>query len=139
MASNFKIGATLETMQELDAILAGDFEVDPDWSFAPYSTSVRLGNGQQKGMGFPIARWRWNGMDMTNRELLRNFVGSDLSATVYIQTATNETEELYGEDEVVFRTYEAIMNWPNQDEDFQASAVVSFVLIFTHLIEQVEV
>jgi hypothetical protein len=119
-------------MQTLDSIFVSDGSIDPDWSFQPYSRSIRLGDGQLKGQGFPIAKWRWNGLSDYNRETLRDFVGSNLSATVFIRTATNETNS----GDIVYKNYEAIMNWSDQDEDFQIDKVLGLILVFTHLVLQ---
>lgn len=129
---DFRIGTTLGGMQTLDSILIAEGSVDPDWSFQPYSQSIRLGSGQVKGQGFSIAKWRWNIMSDDNREVLRDFVGDELSATVYIRTATNETID----GEIVYADFQAIMNWPDQDEDFQSDKVLSLIIIFTHLVPQ---
>lgn len=135
MASNFQIATTLGALSSgaLDSILSTQSgDVDPDWSFQPYAQSIRLGNGKTKGQGFPIAKWRWNGMEDVNREVFKAFVGSNLSTDIYIKTATNET--LSGL--VTFKRYLCVMNWPQADEDFQADKVLSFILTFTHMVYQ---
>lgn len=128
----FKIGSTLLGLQDLEDIFYLDGPGEPDWSYQPFSKAVVLGNGQVKGQGFPVAKWRWNGMSALNREILKAFVGSDLSATVYIETATNETSGGV----VVFDQFQAIMRWPAVEEDFQINRVLAFVLIFTNLVPQ---
>lgn len=132
MASEFKIGDTLLGIESLDEILESEISIDPDWSFQAYSTNIRLGNGLLKGMGYPVIRWRWRAMSDANREILKEFVGSNLSAPIYIRSATNETNE----GAITFATYYGVMNWPAQDEDFQADKILDLVIIFTHLVLQ---
>lgn len=135
--SDFKIGLTTSVYDflPLDQFLNTSQDIDPDWSFQPYSASVRLGDGTLQGNGFPVAKWRWNGMSDAHRQLLKSLVGSNLSAQVYIQTATNDVDAY---DAIVFKTFECIMNWPTEDEDFQADKVLGLILTFTHLVEVVE-
>lgn len=119
----------------LDQLLLELDDPDPDWSFQPYSTSVRLANGVLQGNGFPIAKWRWKIMPDTDREILRAMIAPNLSGPVFIRTATNEVD-VYGA--IVFKTYSCIMNWPDTDEDLQADKVLDLLLTFTHLVEVTE-
>jgi hypothetical protein len=131
MASDFMIGTDLVySFLPLDEILT-ETQGDPDWSFQPYSQTQRAGNGQLKGHGFPVAKWRWNAIADIDREALKDFVGADLSAELYIRTATNETADGV----ITFKTFSCILNWPSEDEDFQADKVLGLILIFSHLIE----
>lgn len=134
MSSEFMIGLTTSVYDflPLDTLLDTTASIDPDWSFQQFSTSIRLGDGTLKGVGFPIAKWRWNIMEDLNRQALKAFVGSDLSAQLYIRTATNDVDS-YGD--IVFKSYSCIVNWPDTDEDFQADKVLGLILVFTHLIE----
>lgn len=137
MSSEFKIGTanTIYDFLPLDTLLNTSEGVDPDWSFQPFSTSVRLANGLLRGNGFPIAVWRWNGISLEHRQILRDLIGTDLSAAMYIRTATNEID-IY--DALVYKAYACIMNWPETDEDIQADNTLGLVLTFTHLVEVVE-
>jgi len=137
MPSEFKIGTAnnIYDFLPLDTLLNTSEGVDPDWSFQPYSTSVRLANGILRGNGFPVAVWRWNGLSLTHRQVLRDLIGTDLSAAMYIRTATNEID-IYGD--LVFQAYSCIMNWTDQDEDIQADSDLGVVITFTHLVEVVE-
>jgi hypothetical protein len=138
MSSNFKIGTAnnIYDFLPLDEIFGEPSPGDPDWSFQPFSTSVRLANGILQGNGFPVAKWRWNGMSDPDRQLLRDVVGSNLSAEVYIRTATNEVDDVYGT--IVFKAYSCIMNWTDTDEDFQGDKVLGLIITFTHLAEVTE-
>jgi hypothetical protein len=134
MASEFKLGTDLiSDFQSLDQLLSTSAGIDPDWSFRPFSGSIRLGDGTLQGTGFPIAKWRWNGLSDARRQILKDFADSDLSVSLYIRTATNEVD-IY--DAIVFKTFSCIMNWTEEDEDFQADKVLGLVITFTHLVEQ---
>lgn len=136
MPSEFKIGSanTIYDFLPLDEVFQEPSPGDPDWSFQPYSTSVRLADGTLQGNGFPIAKWRWRGMNDIDRETLRDFVGSNLSAEIYIRTATNETSS----GAIVYKSFFGIMNWTDTDEDFQGDKVLDLIIIFTHLVEVME-
>lgn len=108
-----------------------DIPIRPDWTFKQYATASKLGDGKLKGQGFPIAVWRWNHMTNANREVFRTFC-LDLSATVYIHTPTNESSA----GDLIWKTFQAMMNWTPEDEDKQVDQTIGFILTFTHLIEQ---
>lgn len=137
MPSEFKIGTanTIYDLLPLDQLLNTSRGVDPDWSFQPYSTAVRLGDGRLQGNGFPIAKWRWNAMSEEWRQILKDLIGADLSGAIYIRTATNEVD-VYGDR--VYKVFSCILNWPDTDEDFQTDKVMQLILTFTHLVEEVE-
>jgi hypothetical protein len=133
MASEFQIGTTLLGMQPLDTLLETSQGIDPDWSFKPYSTWTRLANKRKRGNGFPIAIWRWNGLSLSHRQTLRDLISPDLSGPVYIRTATNDIDDVY--EEIVYKTFQAEMNWTEEDEDIQAGSDLGVIITFTHLIE----
>lgn len=137
MSSEFKIGTAnnIYDFLPLDTLLNTSQGIDPDWSFKPFSTSTRLANKQLRGNGFPIAIWRWNGMSQANRQVLRDLIGTDLSAPMYIRTATNEID-VYGD--IVYKAFSCTMNWTPEDEDVQAGNDLGVVITFTHLEEVVE-
>lgn len=137
MASEFKIGTanTIYDFLPIDTLLNTTQGIDPDWSFEDYTSYVDLANGQQRGNGFPRAIWRWNAMDLTNRQVLRNLIASGISAPMYIRTATNDVD-VYGD--LVYKSFSCIMKWPASDEDIQANEVLGLVITFTHLIEVAE-
>jgi hypothetical protein len=138
MPSEFKIGTanTLYDFLPLNELLDTSQGIDPDWSYQPFSASVRLANGILQGNGFPQAIWRWNAMDLANRQILRNLIGTNLSAAMYIRTATNEVDDVY--EDIIYKAFSCIMNWPDEDEDIQADNTVGLVITFTHLVEVVE-
>ena len=137
MPSDFKIGTanTIYDLLPIDELLNTSQAIDPDWSYQPFSVSVRLGDGTLQGNGFPVAKWRWNGMTEVRRQVLKDLIGANLSGTVYIRTATNELD-VYGDR--VYKVFSCVMNWPDTDEDFQTDKVLGLILTFTHLVEEVE-
>jgi hypothetical protein len=138
MPSEFMIGTAnnIYDFLPIDELLqtTESTATDPDWSFEPFTTSVRLANGTLRGNGYPRAVWRWNIMTDANRQTLRDLISTDLSGWVYIRTATNDVD-MYGD--IIFNTYYGIMTWSDQDEDIQADKVLGLVLTFTHLTEVV--
>jgi len=134
MASEFSIGLTTSIY---DFILLEDLldqAGDPDWSFQQYATAIRLGDGTLKGQGFPVAIWRWNFMTNANRDELKDLC-PNLSALIYIRTPTNEID-VYGD--LVWGTFQCIMNWTPEDEDKQVNKTLGLIVTFTHLVEVVE-
>jgi hypothetical protein len=111
---------------------AGDITLRSlEWAFEPYSKYDKLANGQDKGRGFPVARWTFKGLRIEQRENLRDFC-SGPSANVYIRTPTNETS-------AGVRTWDdflGIVHWVQRAE--LASDGLNMVemveLTFTHLV-----
>jgi hypothetical protein len=138
MTSEFQLGLTddIYSFLPLDQLLTPnqDIPVDPDWSFKEFSSAVHLGDGTIQGNGFPSAIWRWNHLSLEHRSILRTLCPA-LSVSCFIRTATGELD-VYGDLE--FKSFSAIMIWPEEDEDIQPQDVLSLVLRFTHLVEVVE-
>lgn len=107
MAHNYEIGTTYVGMENL-----GDLTVPvpaPKGDFVDYSRRVDLGDGTVRGLGFAVGYWRWNnGLTRAQRDQLKAFC-SGASASVYIRTRKNDSEDAYS-------YYTAVMVWP-QEED----------------------
>ncbi len=100
-----------------------------EWEYQPYSRSVILGDGTQRGLGYPRARWLFKGLRPEQRENLKDFC-SALSAEVYIRTPTNETA-------AGVRTWDdfsGILQWTTEPEQVGLNYVEMVELIFTHLV-----
>lgn len=101
-----------------------------EWSFEPYSRYDNLGNGHDKGRGFPVARWTFKGLRLEQRENLRDFC-TGVSANVYIRTPTNETAAGVR----IWDDFLGILHWVQRSE--LASDGLNMVemveLTFTHL------
>jgi hypothetical protein len=138
MPENFKIGTTLLGMTEIETLLAASGDLipgevfSPDWSFQPYAEVRELADGKTRGQGFPVVIWRWNQISERNRQVLRSFISSGLSAPIYIRTPTNEISA----GARVWKSYLGVMKWTPEDEDKVAERTLGLVLTFTHLVEQ---
>lgn len=100
-----------------------------EWEYQPYSRSVILGDGTQRGLGYPRVRWLFKGLRPEQRENLKDFCAS-LSAEVYIRTPTNETA-------AGVRTWDdfsGILQWTTEPEQVGLNYVEMVELIFTHLV-----
>jgi hypothetical protein len=130
MTDTFQIGAT-SSMSDLETVLGSIVPVEPDWSYRPFSTNVKLQSGVTQGNGFPVVKWRFNHLSQSDRETLRETYCAvpNLSKTgVYIHTPITETNSGV----LIWKTFKCILNWPPEEEDFQADQILGFILTFTH-------
>lgn len=118
-----KIGTTQAGLATLKSL--GIPEPMPE--YRPYSELLDLGNGERRGVGYPTVLWRWSILSQTQRDALRTYC-TGVSATVYIETRTNDNSN-------EFRQYETIMLWPGA-EDRDAGRALGFDLEF-RIIEDV--
>lgn len=106
--------------------------VDPDHSFAPFSKVWDLGDGGQRGAGFPTCTWHWTSLSASQLEALRVYCPNQ-SADVYIRVPTSETDPLYG---LVWHTYQAKMLWMSGERGKQpGNRVLDVEIRFRMLIE----
>lgn len=104
----------------------------PKYTFSPYSDERELGNGQPRGLGSPIAEWRWQLLKIlgqnayTQRDLLRTFV-TTAAASIYIRTRVNDNAQEY-------RYFNVNAIWP-QAEDRDAGRTLDFVMRFNAMEE----
>ena len=127
MASEFKIGATVEALASLDSI---GIIANPRPSYRAYSDAVRDANGVLHGMGFPVAEWHWDIMRPGEADILEAYLNGALSAAVVIRTKLNRLDE---SDAYTYGTFNAIMNWPTGDEDIQSRRILGLDITYTHL------
>lgn len=130
MASDFKIGTTLEGIVSLDALTV--FVPDPRTSFRNYSKLLDLGNGMKRGAGWPTAEWHYGYLLQEQREQLRSFC-TGASAEVFMRTRTRDEDD--SETPILFKIYKAVMIWP-ETEEYIKSKRIDFVIKFTRLEEQ---
>jgi hypothetical protein len=128
MEYEYKIGATVETMQTLEAL---GITANPRPSFRPFSITVKDGNGKLKGHGFPVAEWHWDVMKVGEPDILAEFLNGGLSATVYIRTRLNRLSESYA---YTWATYRCVMNWVTGDEDIQSRRNLGLTIEFTRMV-----
>lgn len=127
--TTFQIGAT-SSMADLETVLSAIVPLEPDWSYQPFSTSIKLADGTTQGNGFPIIKWRFNQLTLSQRETLRTYcpVPNLSKADVYINTLINETSS----GTQTWKTFKCVLNWPTEDEDIQAGRNLGVILVFTH-------
>jgi hypothetical protein len=107
--------------------LTGAARFMPRSSFRPYTEAVQLANGKLRGLGRPIATWRWGFITQTVRDSLRAFCNNMKSNAVYVRTKTNENADSY-------QTFTGTIVWPD-DEDRQTGRRINFELILKNLVE----
>lgn len=107
----------------------------PDWTFEPFSSSIKLANGKVLGVGYPVASWSWNALKNEHIEILREQFCTypQLSADVYIRTPTLQLSSGL----VVWGTFGCKMVWALDEERETRDATLSFHLDFIKLIAAV--
>ena len=124
--SLFMIGITYGAIANLDTF--GPPIPPPKSTFSQYSGLVQLANGTTRGMGTPIATWRWGFLSQEQRDRLRLFCPTS-SATVFIRTYTKESAD-------VTAYYQAVMHWPALEEEVDTTRRIDFVVKFTDMVLQ---
>ena len=81
-------------------------------------------DGNQRGQGFPTARWEFDELSQAMVTQLRSFC-SGQSASVYIKTRKNDG---------TFAIYSAIMLWPSDQMDHRAGANANATGLYTDLV-----
>ena len=114
-------GMLLYRMRNLTALNVSH----PKGYFRPFVEQRRLGNGQLRNLGRPVATWTWGLVARAQRDVLRTYCTGP-SASVYIRTSTNESGD-------TFATYSAIVDWPDES-DRQSGRRLNFVLTFGSLV-----
>lgn len=132
--SEFKIGSTLVGITNIES-LTTPLPV-PRAPFKPYARSLSAVSGISVGKGFPSVTWIFSRLTPAQREQLRSFCTGD-SATVYIQTMTNEANTGAGVAADSYHVYQAIMHWPEEKRDpAKTHDRLEFSINFTHLVYQ---
>lgn len=135
--SEFMIGTTSsypDFMTLSDLLSYKDVPVDPDATYAPFSSFHNNGDGSRTGIGFPFVTWHWQQRPDAHIEVLRDLCPG-LSALVYIRSPLNDYD-IYGAR--VWRSFRGQMLWPPVDEDKNVSRTLGFTLTFRRLIVQPE-
>lgn len=105
MASEFKIGTSVEGLTSLDALTVA--LPTPKTPFRASTSLVATASGFVVGKGFPTCEWTFSMLEADQREQLRSFCAG-ASAEVYIRTMTNEGD--------AFGIYRAVMVWPLEED-----------------------
>jgi len=120
----YEIGTTLAGMVNVESLTVP--VTPPQGTFSPYSNVVKLDDGSNRGVGAPLASWKWAVIPQTQRDQLRLFcIGA--SSTVFIRTYTKD-------DAHTSRIYQAKMNWPVLEEEYAATRRLNFEIKFTDMI-----
>lgn len=128
MSSSFMIAAEAEGEEGLTALdaLTTPVLVDPQFFFQPYRQRVRLGDGSYRGIGAPVAEWRFPLLSLAERNQLATFC-SGASARVYIATPDNTGSFLH---------YLAVMLLPESEPANKAGLIQGYVVRFEQMEEQ---
>jgi hypothetical protein len=103
----------------------------PKGDYQPWAVSMPTGDALARGLGRPLAQWRWNAgptdfFPLTVRDALRTYC-TGKSARVYIRTRTFESADS-------FRTFQAAMLWPDKEDRDSRGTRKGFVIEFRDLI-----
>lgn len=112
---------TYKRMTNVETMASG---VAPKHYYRPYVSLAPLGNGLTRGLGKPVAEWRYVFVAQALRNALRAFCTST-SATVLIRTRVNDNSDEYD-------NFLADMFWPDE-ADKQAGRRLNFTLQFKNL------
>jgi len=121
----YEIGTTSATTNLEDLTTPVD---PPKSTFEQYSDAVDLGDSTVRGLGYPVATWRWGFIPQDQYDQLRTYC-SGKSAEVYIVTV---------EDDGTYTKYSCVMIWPDMSQVEKQSKdgefkYMDFVLTFRHL------
>jgi hypothetical protein len=95
----------------------------PKHDFIPYSQSFPLGDGTLIGQGWPLASWHWDFLTQAQRNLLKGLC-SGRSVETFVSTRDFSR---------VFKTYSAVMVWPEREE-YVNGVIVNFTIDFRKLV-----
>jgi hypothetical protein len=120
----FEIGLTQGALVNLEVLSTP--VIPPKWFYSPYSESIPLGDGSVRGVGAPMATWRWGFIKRAQRDKLRTFCPG-ASASVCIRTYTTETADIAKE-------FSCDMYWPTEAEEVNSSRRLDFTIEFRNLV-----
>lgn len=102
---DYEIGATVGGMQNVE-----DLGINPPvGEYFEASEYVDAADGQRIARGFPTASWRFGILTGAMIEILRGYIGSSPSGTVFIATRVPPDDT---SDVELFPTFQAVMIWP---------------------------
>jgi len=81
----------------------------PNPPFKYYAETEVMASSKVVGRGLPIIVWQWGFLTRAQRDQLRTFCNNVPSATVYIDTISNDNAD-------AFKQYKCTMVWPETDE-----------------------
>lgn len=123
MSYEYMIGATEGTMELLPE--AG-IRAAPQSGYQPFATTVTLGDGTLKGVGFPIVTWHWAFVSVAERDIFIDLLDAGtLSGPAFIRTRLPDN---------TWGTFECIMNTPTGEPNLQVGTIIGFDIEFTHCV-----
>jgi len=128
-AYDYQIGLSSGSMVKLENITVSGSKVPVDYpksTFMPYADSLTLVSGLVRGMGYPTTNWMWSVIPRAQRDALRQYCTGQ-SANVYIKTKTMDTSDVYA-------VYSAVMVWPTQEEERDATRRTNLKLLFKTMV-----
>ncbi len=126
---DFMIGETVEDMKSFDEL---GILYDPDASYRPFSVVDRLGDGSDEGNGFPVATWHFNAMAPGDADILYEFLGSNISAPIFIRTRLNRLN--MAADDYQWNTFSGFMSWMFGEEQNPALHTLDVTITFNGLV-----
>lgn len=105
MATEFKIGSSLETLTRLEELTVP--LPAPKAPFREVADIVTVASGLVVGKGFPNCQWIFSLLTTAQRDQLKTFC-PNISARVYMRTMTNDAD--------AYKTYQAVMIWPVEED-----------------------
>lgn len=124
----FMIGTTMGGITNLELLSVP--VTPPKSTYSPYSSVVELADGSKRGIGAPVATWRWGFLPRTMRDQLRTFC-TGASSSVYIRTYTKDNSG-------ALKYYLCKMIWPSTSEETDATKAIDFTIEFTQLVLQAD-
>jgi hypothetical protein len=105
--ASFMIGATVETMVNIENIVAGETLLPPKLTVQHFDSIVQLASGGARGLGPGIIRWLFPYMTIAQRAAFKTLC-SGASANVYIQSPGLADISTY-------YIYACTMLWPEEE------------------------
>ena len=93
--------------------------------YRPYSTVIRLGDGNLQGHGLPVITWHWGFISVASRAVFLDPLNGALSGPAFIRSRLPDN---------TFASFETIMNVPTGEENLQSGFILGFDLTFTYCI-----
>ncbi len=121
--AEFKIGTSEGGMTALDSLTTP--VPWPQHDFMPFARNVNLGTGGTRGLGSPVATWKFNILSLAEYNQLRSFC-SGTSVTIYIRTKV---------DDDTYANFQAKLIWPNEGQGRWFGNRKDLVLTFRNMVE----
>lgn len=120
--ADFEIGISYITLTNIES-LTTPLEL-PKSEYFPYARTVNKGNGGKRGVGFPMASWRFAVITVEQRDQLKTFC-PDASGEVYIRTKLNDD---------TYAAFTATMIWPEGEPRWLGGYKQNYEIIFRNLV-----